>query len=233
MDKSYIFAVSDVHGSDEQLEALLEYWNPEEEQLVILGDLCDRGPNAQAVFRRAKQLKEEYGAICLRGNHEDMLMKFLDDPVNNVAHYYRNGGEITLESFLGDAVSSSTPQELAAALKDQYPWLIDYLDSLELTYEWGKYFFVHAGMDLTLDDWRESTVRDKIWIRQGFLDVPNETEKTFVFGHTPTMKLRTDGQPDLWVSEDNKIGIDGGAVYGGQLNGVKLSQAGIETTYQA
>ena len=130
MDKSYIFAVSDVHGSDEQLEALLEYWNPEEEQLVILGDLCDRGPNAQAVFRRAKQLKEEYGAICLRGNHEDMLMKFLDDPADNVAHYYRNGGEITLESFLGDAVSSSTPQELAAALKDQYPWLIDYLVNL-------------------------------------------------------------------------------------------------------
>ena len=63
--------------------------------------------------------------------------------------------------------------------------------------------------------------------------MPNETGKTFVFGHTPTMKLRTDGQPDLWVSEDNKIGIDGGAVYGGQLNGVKLSQAGIETTYQA
>ena len=162
-----------------------------------------------------------------------MLMKFLDDPTDNVAHYYRNGGEITLESFLGDAVSSSTPQELAAALKDQYPWLIDYLDNLELTYEWGKYFFVHAGMDLTLDDWRESTVRDKIWIRQGFLDVPNETEKTFVFGHTPTMKLRTDGQPDLWVSEDHKIGIDGGAVYGGQLNGVKLSQAGIEATYRA
>lgn len=233
MDKSYIFAVSDVHGSDEQLEALLEYWNPEEEQLVILGDLCDRGPNSQAVFKRAKQLKEEHGAICLRGNHEDMLMKFLDDPVNNVAHYYSNGGETTLESFLGKAVQSSTPQELARAMKDNYPWLIRYLANLELTYEWGDYFFVHAGVDLTRVDWRQSSVRDNIWIRQGFLDVINETNKTFVFGHTPTMRLRDDGQPDIWISDDRKIGIDGGAVYGGQLNGAVLSQDGVEATYRA
>ena len=99
--------------------------------------------------------------------------------------------------------------------------------NVDLYYEWENYLFVHAGVDLTKKDWRKTSPRDFIWIREPFHEGKNNTGKTIVFGHTITPMLHGDMQTtDLWI-QDHKIGMDGGAVFGGSLHGVVFDKESI------
>lgn len=232
MNKDKVFVVSDIHGEFSMMEELLKKWNPKEEQLVILGDLADRGPRSKETLELAYHLVQREEAIVVKGNHDDMLEKYLEDPVRNEGVYYINGGGKTIESLLGEEESERDHKKNARAIKEQYPWLLPFLKSMRYYYEWEHYLFVHAGVDLTLEDWRDSTNRDFIWIREGFYDQENHTNKTIVFGHTVTASLHK-GRSDygIWQSGDGLMGIDGGAVFGGKLHGLLLSQKGIEKHY--
>src|SRR5690625_6782297 len=95
MNKEKLFVVGDVHGQITMLKELLKYWNPEEEQLLFLGDLADRGENSKATLEWARDLKKEHDAIVIKGNHDEMLEKFLENPAEHVALYYMNGGGMT------------------------------------------------------------------------------------------------------------------------------------------
>ena len=232
MIKEKVFVMSDIHGEFEMMKELLEKWEPKEEQLIILGDLADRGPNAKEAIELAYHLVQKKNAIVIKGNHDDMLEKYLEDPVRNEGLYYINGGGKTIQSLLGDAKSESNHKKNAAAIKEKYPWLLSFLKSMRYYYEWADYLFVHAGVDLTLDDWKDSTKRDFIWIREGFYDQENNTDKTIIFGHSVTANLHREyGNYDIWQSGDGLIGIDGGAVYGGKLHALVLSKEGIEKHY--
>lgn len=233
-----IFVLSDVHGNIELFNQLLEYWDDEKEQLLILGDLGDRGPESKACFQKAKELKDEKGAIVLRGNHEEMLYDFLQNPEEKAGLYFMNGGLNTVASFLNREnikdLLNENPRELADAIIENTPWLVSFIEELGVKYEWEDYVFVHAGVNLTLDDWRESSDFEKIWIREGFLDQTNHFEKIFIFGHTPTMTLNSaENDFSIWDSGDGKIGIDGGAVFGGVLHGLVINSKEIEQTFSA
>jgi len=97
-----VFVVGDIHGGMELLEKILQYWNDKEEQLVFLGDFVDRGPDSLKVIQKVMELTEEYGAIALCGNHEQLFLKWLQYP-EKLKEYYFNakiGGINTIESFL-------------------------------------------------------------------------------------------------------------------------------------
>ncbi|SEK60751.1 serine/threonine protein phosphatase 1 [Carnobacterium iners] len=96
----------------------------------------------------------------------------------------------------------------------------------------GNFIFVYAGVDLTKKDWKQTSPRDFVWIREPFRSTKNKTGKTIVFGHTITSSLYGDNQTsDLWI-EDNKIDIDFGAVYGGSLLGVFFDEMTILKHYK-
>ncbi|GAB2485756.1 metallophosphoesterase family protein [Alkalibacterium psychrotolerans] len=232
--KDKVFVIGDVHGQINQFEQMLTHWNEKDEQLVLLGDLGDRGENPRACFELAKDLVDNKGAVCLKGNHEDMLLDFLKRPQHAASLYEMNGGAATIQSFLDIKEGKFDAIELSAAMQSKHTWLRPFIESRPLLYEWGKYVFVHAGVDLTLSDWRDSDDRDYIWIREGFYDQPNHTDRTFIFGHTVTAMLHKDRHnTDIWDSGDGKIGIDGGAVYGGTLHGIVLDENGIVEQYQS
>ena len=232
MEKNKVFVLSDIHGAFDSFKSILKYWHEEEEQLVILGDLADRGPKSKEALLFTRQLVEEKEAILIKGNHDDMLEKYLKNPRKHQGHYYMNGGESTLRSLLGDEFLENQGAKNAKRIKEDYPWLLPFLESLRYFYEWEDYLFVHAGVDLTLDHWRDSSKRDFIWIREGFYDQKNTTDKRIVFGHTVTSRLHGNfSNFEVWKTNDGLIGIDGGAVYGGQLNALSLSKEGIENSY--
>lgn len=232
MKKEKVFVVGDIHGEKKKMEEILMHWNEAEEQLVFLGDLADRGPHSKETIESAYNLVCQKEAILVKGNHDDMLEKYLEDPQKHHLHYYMNGGEKTLHSLLGDKLSKKNPIKNAEKVKVDYPWLLPFLKSLRYFYEWEDYLFVHAGVDLTLKDWKDSAKRDFIWIREGFFDQKNTTNKTIIFGHTVTSRLHADmSNFDIWESGDGLIGIDGGAVYGGELHALRLSKEGIEKQY--
>lgn len=233
MNTEKIFAIGDVHGQITMLEELLEYWQPDEEQLLFVGDLGDRGENSKATFELAHEAVEKHDAIVIKGNHDEMLENFLENPAEHMMLYYMNGGGRTVDSLLGRKTVREEFEANVKEIKEKYPWLLPFLKSLPLYYEWGEYLFVHAGVDLHLDYWRDSSARDFVWIREGFYDQPNTTGKTIIFGHTVTATLHGDmSNFDIWESGDGLIGIDGGAVYGGEMHALVLAKDKILDHYQ-
>lgn len=231
MDK--VFAVSDIHGCYPEFnEMIKDKWNPDNEQLVLMGDYIDRGVSSYPVMRKVMQLKREYGAIVLGGNHEDMLLSFLDNPESERSIFGSNGGIQTIDSFIHREALSYPSQDIADIFKQRHGDILEFIENMPNYYEHGEYVFVHAGVDLHLKDWKNTKRNDYRWIRSGFHNAKNETGKKFLFGHTPTQMLHRDGSNRPWFSKcATKIGIDGGCVFGGLLNGARVSEEGISFEY--
>lgn len=223
-----LFVIGDVHGEFDMFTSLIENFDNAEHQLVLIGDLLDRGLKSKECLLLGKELVEQDGAVYLRGNHEELFLNFLKDPVNRYENYLLNGGGETIESLLHiGAVNEYSATEISLMIQSRYKKLILFLEDLPYFYEWKDYLFVHAGVNLKLKDWRDTTKSDMIWIRKEFHEESNKTNRKIIFGHTPSAYLYGDvTATKIWHS-DNKIGIDGGGVYGGSIHGVIFNEAGI------
>lgn len=214
--------IGDVHGKLDSLTALLQYWKPAKEQLILLGDLVDRGLQSREVIQLAMTLKEEYGAIILKGNHDDMFLHWLQTPENYL--YYAQGGDMTVNSFFDTRMSQIYHADfLADRIKNEFPKELAFLASLPDYHDADPFIMVHAGVDLTMLDWKETHPEDFKWIRHDFHYDANKTGRTILFGHTPTRFLNKDASNDIWLSPcQTKIGLDGGAVFGSYLHGLRI-----------
>ncbi|RLB05066.1 MAG: serine/threonine protein phosphatase [Deltaproteobacteria bacterium] len=199
-----IFAIGDIHGCLSHLERLMEeirpLLDPQEDTLVFLGDYIDRGPDPKGVVDLILQIKKEVRhVVCLKGNHEDM---FLDWVLNgrNYDLYLYNGGGSTIRSYSQDREFHLPAEHL------------DFFTSLRLYYETDKYIFVHAGLKAGVP-LKEQDPQEMIWIREEFIYSNYDFGKLVVFGHTPLQRV---------LVAPNKIGIDTGAVYGGELTCLEL-----------
>ena len=202
---SKIFAIGDIHGCYDQLTALMDIIpiDLKKDTLVFIGDYIDRGPQSVEVVDYLIELKRQTPAIIfLKGNHEDMLEKYLDG--TDRFTYLLNGGQQTLDSYLNRSAQSGThpiPSEHRQFFK-----------SLRLIYETEEYIFVHAGLRPKVALESQET-EDLLWIRDKFLYSRYDFGKPVIFGHTPLSEPRV---------ESNKIGIDTGAVFGNVLTCVQL-----------
>ena len=202
-----IFAIGDIHGSFDQLQGLMEKIQIDyaTDTLVFIGDYIDRGPGSVEVVDYLTDLKKRIPEIIfLKGNHEDMLEKYLNG--TDRFTYLLNGGQNTLDSYL-----SKNPQS------ESYPIPSDHMaffKSLRLYYETEAYIFVHAGLRPKVPLASQET-EDLLWIRDKFIYSKYDFGKTVIFGHTPLEKP---------LVESNKIGIDTGAVYGNALTCVQLPE---------
>ena len=200
-----IFAIGDIHGSYDRLKTLMDKIPIDfsRDTLVFIGDYIDRGPHSVEVVDYLMQLKNRVpGVIFLKGNHEDMLDKFING--DDRFTYLLNGGQQTLDSYLTKPVQS-----------DFYPIPPDHMDffkSLRLFYETEEFIFVHAGLRPRVP-LESQKPQDLLWIRDKFVSTKYDFGKRVIFGHTPLKKP---------LVEPNKIGIDTGAVYGNALTCVRL-----------
>jgi len=200
-----IFAIGDIHGSFDRLQELMQKIPIDftEDTLVFIGDYIDRGPGSVEVVNYLIDLKKRVPEIIfLKGNHEDMLEKYLDG--SDRFTYLLNGGQNTLDSYLSKTNSSNS-----------FPIPPDHMEffqSLRLYYETEDYIFVHAGLRPKVP-LESQEAEDLLWIRDKFIYSRYNFGKPVVFGHTPLEKP---------LVEPNKIGIDTGAVYGNALTCVQL-----------
>ena len=72
----------------------------------------------------------------------------------------------------------------------------------------------------------ESEPYTLMWIRNEFHN-GYSGEKVIVFGHTETKTLHGSEDCGVYFGSNRIIGIDGGAVYGGQLNCLELPSKSI------
>lgn len=232
--KKLLFTIGDIHGEYDLLEEVLKAYDPKLHQLVLVGDLNDRGPKVKESLLKGKELVEQEQAVYIRGNHEQMLLNFVQNPQERFVNYMRNGGKETIESLMYKGIfSEHSPKEVAQLLKEKWADLLKFLDERPFYYEWNQYICVHAGVDFEKSDWHDTDNQDFIWIREPFHTGKNNTGKKIVFGHTVTSLLHQDEEDySIWHS-DGKFGIDGGGVFGGIIHGAIFNDEGIVKDIQA
>ena len=92
-------AIGDIHGSDVALNTLLaELTISPDDTVVVLGDAVDRGPGSRQVVDRLLQLSQQCRLVFILGNHEQMLLDFIDNSDMSWLHP-SNGGAKTLSQY--------------------------------------------------------------------------------------------------------------------------------------
>lgn len=210
-----ILAISDIHGELELFNRLLEQVNYDAstDQLILLGDYVDRGPNAKGVLERVIEL-EQQGAIVLRGNHDQMMLEAAKGETGAAGNWLRNGALPTLQSYDASIKGMKLPGT------ELFWEHVEFLKKTKFYYETDDYIFVHAGVqpDVPVE---ETDPYVLMWIRDEF-HRGYSGDKKIVFGHTPTFMMRGTQDYRAYFGDNRIIGIDGGAVYGGQLNCLEL-----------
>lgn len=223
------FAIGDIHGDAHRLSQLLEQVNAHAEEgdtLVFIGDYVDRGSDSREVVEMVLQTREEWAGtvVCLRGNHEDMLLATLGEPAareydEGVWEY--NGGDETKLSYTSH-YGAPWPECLPEAHRT-------FFRELQLWYEDEHGIYVHAGLEPGLPP-EEVDAETMVWIRDEFILSEHDWGKPVVFGHTPQFEpadgLQSIAEIETWRPLDwpEKIGIDTGVCYGGQLSAVILPE---------
>lgn len=222
--------ISDIHGQYEMFKKLLNkvQFNPAEDKLILLGDYCDRGPKSKEVIELVSLHVNEHGAIALRGNHEELFLNFLDGSDGHI--FFFNGGEATVRSYLHpykDGLIHGLYPEIRRFINEKYKHHVDFIRGLPYYHEDEHHIYVHAGINPYYADWKNTPKNEMLWIRERFIECPlDDIEKTVVFGHTPTLHIHK--KMDVWFGE-GKIGIDGGAAAGIQLNCLVIQDKRYET----
>jgi serine/threonine protein phosphatase 1 len=219
-----IYAIGDVHGRDDllaeahdKMAADLAARPAADHRLIHLGDYVDRGPGSAAVIERlVRAMEGDARVLCLKGNHEEMLLEFLDHPGDGGPTFFSNGGLATLTSYgLPDHHFFSNGHMIAAAdrLASAMPAAHRaFLKSLKLSATFGDFFFCHAGVrpGVPLD---RQAPHDLTWIRGAFLNSDADFGKVVIHGHTPV------DRPEI---RPNRIDIDTGAVFTGTLTTIAV-----------
>lgn len=211
-----IFAVGDIHGCISNLKGIMNMIDidAENDTLIFIGDYIDRGPNPKGVVDFVLQLRRSINhVICLMGNHEQMFLDYINDGDVYKEMFLINGGDYTISSY----GVVKTAGKIRVDVPENH---MEFFTSLLPYHETEDYIFVHAGLKPAIP-LEKQDIEDLIWIRHEFINSTYDFGKIVVFGHTP---LR---QP---LINENKIGIDTGAVYGGKLTCVELPEKKI---YQA
>jgi serine/threonine protein phosphatase 1 len=206
-----LFAIGDIHGCPDELTAMLKAIAPQAgDTVVFIGDYVDRGPSPRDVIEVVLELgKGQAELVCLRGNHEDMMLSFLGLGGHYGESFLFNGGATTLDSY---GVREDEIERALERIPDSHA---DFLKGLALSYRRPPYLFVHAGI-LPGRQLEEQDPEDLLWIRQEFILNPHQLGATVVFGHTPMRSMLVD--------LPYKLGIDTGLVYGGKLTCVEFSE---------
>ncbi len=223
-----VYAVGDIHGRADLLDAVLKRIDADLEQNrisvsieVYLGDYVDRGPASREVIDRLVARNRTFRAVFLKGNHEAYLTGIATNPLL-LADWQQFGGLETLMSYgiVPSIYAGADAQvRLAAAFDQALPATHRrFLSNLKLFFTCGDFFFVHAGIrpGVPLTKQRED---DLLWIRQDFLLCEEEFSKIIVHGHTPVP------EPDI---HPNRINIDTGAYATGRLTCLRLEDDRIE-----
>lgn len=169
-----VIAIGDIHGCASALRALLAALQPQPDDTIItLGDCVDRGPDSAQVIEELLALRERCTLIALLGNHEEMMLNYLDGRPQP-DDWLQVGGAETMASY-------RAPNGEQRAFPHEHETFIRTWGDC---YETDTHFFVHGSYEpdrpLAQQHWQ--TMR---WqsLKNG-IPAPHQSGKTAVVGHT-------------------------------------------------
>ncbi|MFC8273399.1 polynucleotide kinase-phosphatase [Streptomyces sp. NPDC057271] len=208
--------IGDIHGCHSELETLLgrlgyvDGHHPEGRTAVFVGDLVDRGPDSPGVLRRVMGMVAAGDALCVPGNHENKLGRWL------------RGRKVQETHGLAETI-----EQLGRESEEFRAEVGAFIDGLVSHYvlDEGRLVVCHAGLPEKYHGRTSGRVRSHAL----YGDTTGETDEfglpvrypwaeeyrgraAVVYGHTPV--------PDTsWVN--NTICLDTGAVFGGKMTALR------------
>lgn len=223
-----LYVVGDVHGRADllakMLDRLADVREPQSD-LVFVGDIVDRGDDSATTLATIKTLTEDpaNAAFCLMGNHEKMLLDFLDEPTVKGARWLQFGGLQTLMSFGLRQVTERANHEILQAARDVFAETLPqetqtWLRELPLLFNSGNVSVVHAAADpvVPVD---QQTARVLLWGQDGFVETIRTDDQWIVHGHTITEEP---------YARSGRINVDTGAYATSQLTCVRIDANDVE-----
>ena len=215
-----VWVIGDIHGFSVTFENLVDILQlSENDRVVVLGDLIDRGPDSYSVVKIVQSDSRIYST---KGNHEQMMVEgFIPKGISHKLEanlWLRNGGIETAASYIR-AFMNHSGEEDSVALEQEIINDKIWMNSLPSHIVLDKWRLVHAGYD-PRTELREQGEPEHLWIRTPFHNSTTaiDEQRCVVFGHTPTMLLfgdSDDSYGNIWYSdvrlEDGRaasIGID-------------------------
>ena len=221
-----IYVCSDIHGRYDKWRALLAALDLKpDDELIVLGDVIDRGEDGIRILR---EMLQHPNVVPLLGNHElnaalcipKLLREITDESlaalegkdIAALSEWLQNGGGPTLRGL----------REISP---DEREEVLDYLRDMELYLEveaGGRSFVLtHAG----LDHFEPDKPLEDYELLDFLLGRPDPAaeiwpDKYLIYGHTPTRLLREQmGEPisDEILRRGNQSAIDCGCGYDGRL----------------
>lgn len=190
------FIVGDIHGCfDELLELIEKIGLKEDDLLISLGDIVDRGGKSKQVF---EYLSNRPNTIVLIGNHE---------------RKHLNG------------ILSYAQEIVKVQLANEYERFLNWLRTLNYYHETDEAIIVHAAFehDKRLNEQKEEVLSgstsgerhlEKKYGPNAFWNDHYNGEKPIIYGHHVV-----DSVP---LVKNNTYGIDTGACHGGMLTAIEL-----------
>ncbi|TXS18522.1 MULTISPECIES: polynucleotide kinase-phosphatase [unclassified Streptomyces] len=217
--------IGDIHGCSSELDTLLgklgyeDGSHPEGRTAVFVGDLVDRGPDSPGVLRRVMSMVASGDALCVPGNHENKLGRYLKG--RKVQHSH--GLAETVEQLEREDAEHPEFREQVA----------EFIDGLVSHYvlDGGKLVVCHAGLPEKYHGRTSGRVRSHAL----YGDTTGETDEfglpvrypwaeeyrgaaAVVYGHTPVPTAS-------WVN--NTLCLDTGAVFGGKMTALRWPEREI------
>lgn len=205
-----VYAVADVHGRADLLEATLGYiaaashGHQSKPVVIFLGDLIDRGPSSPKVLDQVSTTLDLYpGSGLILGNHDYYLRELLRGTLTDedAVNWMDWGGVATVSAYSNRPVPDF--ENIAADIRRVFPHHVDLLENALTFKEIGRFCFVHAGIRPGIQLAKQDEY-DLRWIRAGFLDHMEVFSHIVLHGHTITKSLR----PEVYA---NRIALDTGA----------------------
>ncbi|MDU0368868.1 polynucleotide kinase-phosphatase [Hymenobacter endophyticus] len=182
-------------------------------KVLFLGDLVDRGPASPQVLRLVMSMVQGGQALCVPGNHDIKLLRYLGGKQVNEQHGF-----------------AETVQQLAAESDTFKSQVRQFLDGLVSHYvlDGGQLVVAHAGMRAEMQGRGSGAVRAFALFGETTGEIDEfglpvrynwaseyRGRATVVYGHTPV--------PDAeWLN--NTIDIDTGCVFGGRLTALRYPE---------
>lgn len=183
--------LGDLHGRADLLSRFLTLRRRHfpSHRLISLGDAVDRGDDSAEVLRLLRAECAE-GAICLRGNHEEMLLEFLDDPAGRGRRWLAYGGLETLASYgLRGIPTGATEYEAARdVLRERMGAETEaWIRKLPLIWQSRNLVAVHAALDPEVPPTLQEA-RSLVWGHQAFSRQPRTDGIWVAHGHTTVQR---------------------------------------------
>lgn len=219
------YIISDIHGCyNEYIKLLDKIKFSDEDELYILGDVVDRGPEPIKVL---KDIMNRPNAVFIIGNHDFIMYTLMrklavEITAENYDNYLTADDLLDYNLWLQDG-GQVTAEQFRTLSKKEKTDILDYISEASL-YETiehsGKsYILVHAGLaDFSPDkDLEDYELYDFLEERADYSKRYYPDENTYlVTGHTPTIYIEGWRKTEVY-RKNGHIAIDCYCVGGGKL----------------